>query len=163
MRTASRVLGIVGGVISILLGLFLLMTGVVFSNPNIWQNIYNPNLTEAGRQILSDTQWISFSATLFIIFGVLSFIAAALGLIGGVIVNKSHLASGVMMIVAAVLSLFAYFNVLSMILFLIGGILALMKEPQKAMSYHPSQYPPPYSNPPQTPPPYSGPENPRIN
>jgi len=144
------VLGIIGGVLCILLGLFLLFTGVIFINPEIWQNIYKT--TEAGRQFLPDSRLISFSATLFIIFGVLSFIAAALGLIGGIIVKKKNVASGVMMIVAAVLSILAYFNVVSMILFLIGGILALMKEPQKVPS-DPSRYPPPYSSP----------DNPRLN
>ena len=142
MRNASMVLGIIGGVICIPEGLFLIAAGVIFINPEIWQSIYNPGLTEAGRQFLPDSRLISFSATLFIIFGVLSFIAAALGLIGGIIVKKKNVASGVMMIVAAVLSILAYFNVVSMILFLIGGILALMKEPQKVPPV-PSQYPRP--------------------
>ncbi|MDD4096458.1 MAG: DUF4064 domain-containing protein [Oscillospiraceae bacterium] len=141
MRNASMVLGIIGGVICIPEGLFLIAAGVIFINPEIWQSIYNPGLTEAGRQFLPDSRLISFSATLFIIFGVLFFIAAALGLIGGIIVKKKNVASGVMMIVAAVLSLLAYFNVLSMILFLIGGILALMKEPQNVMPTDPPQSP----------------------
>jgi len=47
------VLGIIGGVLCILLGLFLLFTGVIFINPEIWQNIYKT--TEAERQFVPDS------------------------------------------------------------------------------------------------------------
>lgn len=142
MRNASMVLGIIGGVISVLLGLFLILTGATFfMKTSLWEPINNP--TELTRDFLPDSRLISFSATLFIIFGVLSFIAAALGLIGGIIVKKKNVASGVMMIVAAVLSIFAYFNLISMTLFIIGAVFALKKEPQNVMPSYPPQYPRP--------------------
>ncbi|MBN1892511.1 MAG: DUF4064 domain-containing protein [Clostridiales bacterium] len=142
MRNASKVLGIIGGVISVLLGLFLILTGATFfMKTSLWEPINNP--TELIREVLPESRYITLAATLFVIWGIVSVIAAALGLIGGIIVKKKNVASGVMMIVAAVLSIFAYFNLISMTLFIIGGVFALKKEPQNAMQPDPSQYPRP--------------------
>ena len=57
-----------------------------------------------------------------------------------------------MMLIAAGLSVLVFFNVASMILFILGGIFALKKEPQNVMQPYPSQYSQPLpsqENPPQ--------------
>lgn len=157
MKNTSMVLGIIGGAISILFGLLLVQGGTMFMNTSIWENAYNTS--EALSDVMPESQYINQTTTagaVFLGFGIGSVVAGALGLIGGIIVKKKNVASGVMMIIAAVLSLFAFFNLVSMTLFILGGIFALKKEPQNVMQ----QYPLPYPQYPQQQQPSPSPKNP---
>jgi hypothetical protein len=99
--------------------------------------------------------------------GVLAAVAGILGLVGGCIVRKKSTAAGVLMIVAGALCLVAFFNFVSMVLLVLGGIFALIKErPRPTAQYHPAQpynqyapYPPYPPYPPQQPAPPAS-ENP---
>jgi Protein of unknown function (DUF4064) len=153
MKNASMVLGIIGGAIAIVYGLFLVLGGAVFMNTSMWENNYNTS--KSMSDVVPESQYIQETTTagiVFLSFGIGSAIAGALGLIGGIIVKKKNVASAVMMIIAGGLSFLAFYNVLSMILLILGGIFALMKEPQNVMQPYPSQYPQPSpspENPPQ--------------
>ncbi len=135
MKTASMVLGIVGGAIAIITGL-LYAFGLSAFLGGFFEGF-------ARSSDSFDFSYLSnLYNTLFIVFGIVCTLSGVLGLIGGIIVKKHNIAAGVMMIVAAVMSI-------SFILFLLGGIFALMKEkPQYAPQPYP-QYPPYPPAPPQ--------------
>lgn len=156
MRTTSRVLGIIGAAISFLLGIFLIFGGGMFLDDNMWEDSYDSFSGNAARDANA------MAGAVFIGFGTAAMIAGVLGLVGGIIVTRKNVAAGVMMIIAAVVSLFTFFNVASMTLFIIGAVLAFKREPQMVMvpypAYPPQYYPyPPQPYPPQAapyPPPY---------
>ena len=153
MKNTSMVLGIIGGGIAILFGLFLMLGGMMYLNTSTWENMYNASTGMSDA--ISKSQYIQLTTTggaVFLGFGIESVVAGALGLIGGIIVKKKNVAAGVMMLIAAGLSVLVFFNVASMILFILGGIFALKKEPQNVMQPYPSQYSQPLpsqENPPQ--------------
>jgi TRAP-type C4-dicarboxylate transport system permease small subunit len=155
MRKTSRVLGIVGAAISILFGLLLILGGSMFLNDSLWENAYSaPGL---DREAIMEGN--STAGMVFIGFGIAAITAGILGLVGGIIVKRKNVASGVMMIVAAVISLFTFFNIASMTLFIIGAVMALKREPQVVMAAYLPYPPPPYYYPypqqyPQYPPQY---------
>ena len=106
------------------------------------------------------------AGTVFLVFGILTAIAGVLGLVGGLIVKKKNVAAGVLMIIAAVLSLF---NIISMALFILGAVFSLMRDRSKqdyvppypmppSYPYAPQAYPQP---PQQSIPPQNPPENPQ--
>jgi len=144
VKNASMVLGIIGGVVSILLGLFLILGGATFMSESFWENAFS-NATSTGDVQINPEymQQYKSTGTFFMRLGIFSSISGIVGMIGGMIVRKMNVAAGVMMLVAAVLNMFVFFNVLSIILFIIGGIFALVREPQSRMPTYPSQYPRP--------------------
>ena len=88
--------------------------------------------------------WAFSTGGIIVLFGgIVSTIGGIVGLIGGCIVKRKNVAAGVMMIVAAVLCFIGLFNVVSMLMFVLGGIFALVRErPKSAAAFPPS--PPPY-------------------
>ncbi len=154
MRIASMALGILGGIIALTLSLLLLMGGISFLNAGMWKNMYDSS--GELQDIMSESEFLEQNAsagTVFLATGICSAVAGILGLTGGIIVRKKHVAAGVMMIVAAVLSLFGFLNVLSMILLILGGVFALIRDPRNDMIPYPA-YPstsPPYPSYPQPP------------
>lgn len=120
-------------------------------------------------EIMEDMPGVVQSAVsaVFIFPAICAAIAGVLGLVGGIIVKKRNVAAGVLMIISAVLSLFSFFNVISMALFIVGAVFALMRDRSKQQGYvppypmpsyaypQPPQYPqPPYPQQPYTPPVY---------
>ena len=93
----------------------------------------------------------------FLGFGIAAVAAGVLGLVGGIIVKKKNVAAGVMMIIASIISLFTFFNVASMTLFIIGAVMALKREPQPVMVPYPAYPPQYYPYPPQQYSPYPQP------
>ncbi len=121
MRTASMVLGIIGGVVVMLWGLLNCMI----------TNFVLISLGDVANAILLGT--------------VLCILAAGVpGLVGGIIVKRKNIAAGVLMIVSAVLSIFAFLNIVAIILFTLGAIFALIKEQPKPAVPYPPQPPYPY-------------------
>ena len=138
MKTSSMVLGIIGGAISILFGLFLVLGGVAFLDDSIWEDTYNNYDGVISESELMETN--SMAGTTFLSMGICSVVAGILGLVGGCIVKRKNVASGVMMIIAAVLSIFGFFNLVSIVLFVLGGIFALKRETQPVMPPYPQYY-----------------------
>lgn len=135
MKTASMVLGIVGGIIVMIWGLF--------------------NISSLLPVLLS----FDISAVDLLLGKGLCIVGAGiLGLIGGIIVRNKNVAAGVIMIIAAVLSIFAYFNLIAIILFILGAIFAFMRE--KPVNPYPPYFQPtyPYCQYPQYPYPQQAPE-----
>ncbi len=197
MRKASMVLGIVGGTIGLLFAVLLIFGGLAYINlaphnitlyphdvPNSWDvltdNDFDVFAFDGLNDFFDDFYYETLitdravMGTVFMVLGVCTAIAGVLGLVGGLIVKKKNVAAGVLMIIAAVLS---FFNIISMVLFVLGGVFALMRDRSKQQQGYlppypmPPNYPypqPPYppqgypqqSNPPEQPP-QNPPENPQ--
>ncbi len=157
MKTASMVMGIIGGSIALIVALVMIVTGVAFYSisdyshsewNSEWNFEYSDSLDDYDIQI-NPGRVTGFVGGGIIFFAVLSLFAGVLGLVGGIIAKKRNVAAGVLMIIAAPLSLFGYFNVVSMILFILGAVFAFVKEkPQYAAQLYPP-YPPYPPAPPQ--------------
>ncbi len=173
MRTAGMVMGIVGGAISLLLAILIILGGVAFMNITPWTNSFDydydfdPDLDfdswdsfddfdyDFNNYMTDDIAYNDYESMgqtiaggVFVVLGIGSAIAGILGLVGGLIIKKKNVAAGVMMIIAAVLSLVCFLNIISMALFILGGIFALMRDRQQqvyAPPYYP--YPPQYPQP----------------
>jgi len=128
MRKASMVLGIVGGVVAILVALFAILGGVLFSTVNT--TLFEENIDEESYSIdIEDyRQQSKVGSIVFIVIGSIIFIAGLLGIIGGIIVKKNNIAAGVMMLIGRVITLIAIWAILAFIPLLLGGIFALVKD-----------------------------------
>lgn len=127
MRKTSMVLGIIGSAIAFALTLIFIIISVNFRGiGHTW--LKADELPPGEVQVDSGVA----GEIAFLAAGGLAFVAGALGLAGSLIVNRKHVASGVMMIAAAVLCLFSYYNVVSMILFITGAVFAL-RRPRKTV------------------------------
>lgn len=131
MRTASLVLGIVGGVLAVIFALIFMLSGAVVGS-------MGGALTEMQGQgwevegnlgDMTIDQATGFAASWFYIAGGASIVGAILGIIGGAMAKKKNILAGILLIVAAIPSLFTGLGVIASILFVIGGILAFI--PQK--------------------------------
>ncbi len=159
MRTAGMIMGIVGGAIAILFGAFFIFGSAMFFSMGSWNSYMSDSYSQA-QQASSIT-----GGTVFLVIGIIIILTGVLGLVGGLIIKKKNVAAGVMMIVAAGLSLFSFFNIISMVLFILGGIFALMRDrsqipTQPPYPYYPyppyAPYPPaPYAQTHTTPPNFS--------
>jgi len=134
MRKASYVLGMVGGclalvgaVLYIVGGLFIVFTGTLFFD-EIMAIINNFVNLPGGSTNWINTFVIGMGGVLIVVLGVLCAVAGILGLVGARKIEKNNVKAGVLMLVAAGLSLIAGFGFFLMILFLLGGIFALVKE-----------------------------------
>jgi hypothetical protein len=131
MRTASLVLGIVGGVLAVIFALLFMLSGAVVGS-------MGGALTELegqGWEVESDLgdmtidQATGLASSWLYIAGGASIVGAILGIVGGAMAKKKNILAGILLIVAAVPSLFTGLGVIASILFVIGGILAFI--PQK--------------------------------
>jgi hypothetical protein len=133
MKTASMVLGIVGGALSLLGAVYLAVFGtMIFSTLENMTGSLN-----VGERVFDIVK------TIYTIMSIPMGIGGILGLIGGIIVKKKNTAGGVLMIIGTVLTF--------SMLMLLGAIFAFVKEKQPV---YPQYAPyPPY-------PQYPGPQNP---
>lgn len=130
MKTASKVLGIIGGIIALIVAVVFIVISITFrGSDHSWLVNDIP-----ANEVQIDSGVAGQIAAL--VASILAFIAGVLGLTGGIIVKPRPVASGVMMVVGAVLSLFSYCNILSFILLVLGAIFALKKETAER---HPNQ------------------------
>lgn len=134
MRTASMVLGIVGGCIALVIALFVIFGGIVFmtfiqnfessefysdfESDNDFDNSFNFNEEESSR----------FGGTIFLVMGSVLFVCGVLGIVGGILVKKRNILSGIFMIISAAVFFFTFWGIIAAILLLLGGIFALVNE-----------------------------------
>lgn len=133
MKKASRVLGIVGGSLSFLMALLCVIGGLVFmsADSGFFKEIFSQMYDEMGYSTNFMLSWTAdIMGVMLIIFGVLKVVCGVLGLIGGLKVNKNNVTAGVLMIVAAGVSLIMTGGWIATILFTLGGIFALVRERQ---------------------------------
>ena len=166
MRTASLVLGIVGGALALIWVLFF--TFIFVSIDSIQSDFdYEDSYTyDDADSMLSQENGVflaqrqsMFTDPAFaplIAIGVAGLIGGGLGIAGGIIVRKRNVAAGVMLIVAALLCVMAFF--ISTICLILAAIFAFIKEKPKPV-YPPYGYYPP---PPYYYPPYGAPYNPQY-
>ena len=131
MRKASSVLGIIGGAWSLLMELISVVAGIFIISLNshgMWDFVrqFDINIPFFGDKLFD---WsFDIFGIIVIIIGVLNAGCGVLGLVGGNMVRKNNITAGILMIVAAGLSLIITGNFFSMVLFTLGGIFALVKE-----------------------------------
>lgn len=131
MKKASSVLGIVGGALSLFMALLCVVGGIVLMAMNssaIWDFVrrFDVNVPFFGNNMFD---WsLDIAGIAVIIFGLLKAACGVLGLVGGTMVPKNNVTAGVLMIVAAGVSLVITGGFFSMVLFTLGGIFALIKE-----------------------------------
>jgi hypothetical protein len=164
MRTASMVLGIVGGILAIILGIVALViagTADIFILEDSYGN-YMDDFNDALEKFSDGNYDFDFEydfnysyewdvatqaargyVTYLYIAGSLGMIGGILGIIGGAIVKKKNVLAGVFMIIACVLSSLSVWGLFGSVPLLVGGILALIKD--KRAQYAAAGYPyPPY-------------------
>lgn len=166
MRTAGMIMGIVGGAFALLFAVLLILGSVAITNLSPWNNTYGyeydydydydyddfnnwDDFNQYDNDIISDSTARNIAGTVFLIPGICGAIAGVMGLVGGIIIRKKNVASGVLMIISAVLSLICFFNIVSMVLFILGGVFALMRDRQKVVYAPPYPMPPNYMYPAQ--------------
>lgn len=127
----SFILGILGGIFAILVSLLIF---ILYGFESAWNSSF-------GSQSQYYINGVSQLSTLV----ALTLIAGIIGIVGAVIGKKI---GGALMILAAVLVVIgsSFFGVLSLILFLLGGILALREKPQpiQSIQQQPIYQQPPY-------------------
>lgn len=134
MRTASMVLGIVGGVLAVIFAIVFIIGGAFVSNVGSALDSLANELENQGWEVEDNGVSGMVDATAGAVgfglwgVGILSIIGAVLAFIGAAKVKKSNVVAGVLMLVASVPSFFTGLGVIASILLIIGGILALVPE-----------------------------------
>lgn len=136
MRTASMVLGIVGGCIALIIALFVIFGGIVFVTfiPNFeysefYSEFESDNDFHDDFNFNEEMQESSrFGGMIFLIMGSVFFVCGVLGIIGGILVKKKNILSGIFMIISAAVFFFTFWGIIAAILLLLGGIFALVNE-----------------------------------
>jgi MFS family permease len=127
-RKPGRALGIIAGSFAFLVSIliFILNIGTIAANH---QSFENSNLSKA------------LAVFLFMVPAIVNLLVGILGLTAALIMKKRHTAAGVMMIIGAFICMFGFFNVISMVLLVIGSVFALKPDrlaqvpPQPALPY----------------------------
>ncbi len=149
MKTASLVLGIIGGVLAIIFAIVFMIGGAfVNSAASYVQDMgeFGGAMDELSEQLEAEGFTVEDSdvnydalddainygasavATGFYIAGILGIIGGILGIVGGALAKKKNVVAGILMLVAAVPSFFTGLGIIASILFIIGGILALIPD-----------------------------------
>jgi hypothetical protein len=131
MRKASKVLGIVGGAVSLLAALLCIIGGIIFmtTDTSIFTDLFDNMYMDMGFASSMIMNWTAgILGIVLIVIAVLNAVGGVLGLVGGLMVDKKNVTAGVLMIVSAGISLLLSGNWLTMILCTLGGIFALVKE-----------------------------------
>ena len=140
MKKASSILGIVGGALSLFGALLCVVGGILImclNSSGIWNFVrrFDVDIPFFGAGLFD---WsLNIVGIVVIIFGMLKAGCGVLGLIGGTMVKKNTVTAGVLMIVAAGVSLVLTGGFFSMVLFTLGGIFALIKEKPQAAPMQP--------------------------
>ncbi|MDQ0207127.1 DUF4064 domain-containing protein [Alkalicoccobacillus murimartini] len=132
-RTAERVLGIIGVIMMSIGALLVTILTIGFTSPDSQRQIetmlQDPEINPTGEDIGFDQVIDYFVANGWIV--VVALVASiVLGIVASVLVKKKPVFSGIMWLLAAVISLVTiwYLIILPAILFVIAGILALVRK-----------------------------------
>ena len=126
MRKASMILGIIGGIIAIIIALFVIGGGIFFRNvPELIQNAQNTRIVERAADM---GMRYNLAGSWLIIIGVVIILAGVTGIVGGAMVKEHNTAGGIMMLTAGFVSLITGWAAIAFVLLLIGGIFAFVKD-----------------------------------
>lgn len=142
MKTASLVLGIIGGVLAIIFGIIFIISGIAVNSLFGSADALADTMGELSEQMEaegwtvedSDVDMSGYDAavgaglTTIYVVGALSIVGAILGIVGGAMAKKKNVLAGILMLVAAIPSFFTGLGIIASILFIIGGILALIPD-----------------------------------
>lgn len=92
----------------------------------------NFDFNYSGYADLNAKSALDLAAALVWGVGIAGFIGGVLGIIGGAIIRKKPIASGVLLIIASVLALFTFIGIVSTIMMIIACVFAFIKEPATA-------------------------------
>jgi len=131
MRTASMVLGIVGGCIALIFVLIAVFGAVMFTTviPEIENSeLFSENIDDMDSYDKGFIESTRIGGTMFSVMGGVMFLCAVLGIVGGALAKKKNVAAGVLMLVGAVISFFSVWGIFFAVLLLLGGIFALVRD-----------------------------------
>lgn len=139
MRTASMVLGLVGGCIALILAILFVVGGLMLTSilPDVFDSdlfdeleAYEEFEDAVDMDLAEETMDFAFNigGSFLWIYAALLVISAVAGIVGGIIVKKKNVAAGVVMLVGGVLTLITIWGILSGLLLIAAGILALVKD-----------------------------------
>ncbi len=144
MRKTSKVLGIVGGSLSALMAVLIILGGVFISSfitpilENYMDSEYYENLLEAeeiedyeiDEYLYKDGIFdlTRFSGAVVVAIGVVFLIVAVLGIVGGALAESSNVLGGVFMLVSGLVALVTAVGFIGGCLLIVGGIMAFIKE-----------------------------------
>jgi hypothetical protein len=148
MKTAGRVLGIVGGAIALVYAFWFVFIGFLIIPSGSYTNeegyAVEQQYSQNGGSILENdenvvlpfaTQRIHPSDIGMLVFIALNLIGGILGLVGGIVINKKPVLSGVLLIIGAV---FTALFILPMVLMVIAAVFAWIKPKGTIASVHAS-------------------------
>ena len=148
MKTASMVLGIIGGVLAVILALVYIFAGALADTFAGSTDKLNNTFNELS-EIAEDQNWdyveadidfdfgelntsyneaVSAAITWMYIASALGIVGAILGIVGGALVKKKNIVSGVLLIIAAVATIFVPVGFICTILFVLAAIFALIPD-----------------------------------
>lgn len=133
MRKASKVLGIVGGIIAILISIVALVGWILFTAviTEAVETTDEGELTLQSESITIDDEFSEKSTVVnFAILGIASvlLISGILGIVGGILVKKRNVVAGILMILGGILAFTTMYGIIASILLILGGIFALVKD-----------------------------------
>lgn len=137
MKTASLVLGIIGGVLAVIFAIVFIAGGALMGSLTQGMDKLSAQMEAEGFEIVQNKTASALASdaagaaagTMWLI-GIASIIGAALGIVGGALAKKKGVLAGIFMLVAAIPSFFTGLGVIASLLFIVGGILAFI--PQKS-------------------------------
>lgn len=135
MKTASLVLGIIGGVLAVIFAVVFIIGGALVSSMESGMDALASQMAAEGWEVTDNSNAsnvVSAAAgaaagTLWLI-GIASIVGAVLGIVGGVFARKKNILAGIFMVVAAIPSIFTGLGLIASVLFVVGGILAFIPE-----------------------------------
>ncbi len=132
MKTASMILGIVGGALGCVSGISFILMGCFWGSSGFWDF--------AAAEGFPAEMFTNLFFTMYLIFGILALIAGGFGLSGGLLIKQKEKTAGILLVIGAALSFSP--------LLILAAIFAFVKEKAPASAYG---CPPPYPYPPYPP------------
>ena len=128
MRTASMVLGIVGGCLALLIGALAILGGVAFNTmpPIDHSEFYAEHNLEYDQAEVDQSQKTAIS--MFFVLGGIICLFGLLGIAGGILAKKKNILAGIFMLFSGGLCFSVIWAILAAIPLILGGIFALVKE-----------------------------------
>ena len=133
MLKTSKILGIIGGGLALLLSSVFLLIGIITfftQTPDEILEGYNSYEEFIEDYPLQRQEGLATSkafSPLFLHAGIYALIGGVIGIVGGAIVNKNRIIAGILMLIGSGFCLYSVVGFVSFILLLIGNILAFVK------------------------------------
>ncbi len=135
MKTASLILGIIGGALAVIFAIVFIAGGALVGSMTQSLDDFTAEMEAEGWEVTENDAATSLmsdvtgtAAGTFWLIGILSIVGAALGIVGGTLAKKNGILAGIFMLAAAVPSFFTGLGIIASVLFVVGGILAIIPQ-----------------------------------